>query len=62
MKKDLENLFSSCHKVNFRKKRILAIFRIIFQKIDIVTDVIIAIAAILKKKFFLTIFLQHYKV
>ena len=29
LKKDRENLF---HKVNFRKKNILAIFRIIFQK------------------------------
>ena len=33
LKKDFENLFSSCHKVNFgKKKHILAIFRIIFQK------------------------------
>ena len=45
LKKDLENLFSNCHKVNFRKKHILAIFCIIFQKIDIISDVIIAIAA-----------------
>ena len=52
LKKDLENLFSSCHKINFRKKHILAIFRIIFQKIDIISDVIIAIAAILKFFFY----------
>ena len=32
LKKDLENIFSSCHKINFRKEHILAIFRIIFQK------------------------------
>ena len=31
-KDDFENLFSSCHEVNFRKKHVLAIFRIIFQK------------------------------
>ena len=32
LKKDLENLFSDCHKVNFRKKHNLAIFRIVFQE------------------------------
>ena len=32
LEKDLENLFSSSLKVNFREKHILAIFRIIFQK------------------------------
>ena len=32
LKKSLENLFSSCHKVNFRKKQFLAIFCIIFPK------------------------------
>ena len=32
LKKDLENIFSSCNKINFRKEHILAIFRIIFQK------------------------------
>ena len=52
LQKDLENLFSSCRKINFRKKDILAIFRIIFQKIDIISDVIIAIAAILKFFFY----------
>ena len=52
LKKDLENIFSSCHNVNFRKKLILAIFRIIFQKIDIISDVIIAIAAILNFLFY----------
>ena len=52
LKKDLENLFSSCHKVKFRKKHIVAIFRLIFQKIDIVSDVIIAIAATLKFFFY----------
>ena len=31
-KKILKIFFSSCHNVNFRKKHILAIFRIIFQK------------------------------
>ena len=58
LKKDIENLFSSCCKVNFREKHILAIFRIIFQNIDIISDVIIAIAAILKffsTNFFVTL-------
>ena len=32
LKKDTENLFSSCDKIKFRKKYILAIFRIIFSK------------------------------
>ena len=32
LKKDTENLFSTCDKIKFRKKYILAIFRIIFQK------------------------------
>ena len=35
LKRDIENLFSSCHKVNFRKKHILvyfSIFRIFFLK------------------------------
>ena len=52
MKKDLEKFFFSCHKVNFRKKPILAIFRIIFRKIEIISDVIIPIAEILKKNFY----------
>ena len=52
LKKDLEN-FSSYHNVDFRKKHILAIFSIIFQiKIDIISYVIILIAAILKKIFY----------
>ena len=50
--KDFENLFSSYHKVNFRKRQILSIFCIIFQKIDIISDVSIAIAAILKFFFY----------
>ena len=40
-----------------RKEQILTIFCIIFQKVDIISNVITAIAAILKKKieqFFLT--------
>ena len=48
LKKYLENLFSSYHKVNFRKKCILAILRIIFQKINIISNVIISTAAALK--------------
>ena len=32
LKEDFENLYFSYHKVNFRKKHILAIFHIIFQK------------------------------
>ena len=54
LKKYLENLFSSYHKVNCRKKKhILTIFCIVFQKkIDIISDVIISIAAILKKNFY----------
>ena len=32
LKKILKIFFFSCHRVNFRKKDILAIFRIIFQK------------------------------
>ena len=46
LKRDLENLFSSCYKVNYRKKNILAIFRKIFKKIEIISDAIIPIAAI----------------
>ena len=46
-------LFRSCHKFNFRKKHILAVFRIIFQKKkDIISDVIISIAVILKIFFY----------
>ena len=52
LKKFLENIFSRCHKVNFTKKHILAIFGIIFQKVDIISDVIIPIAAISKKVFY----------
>ena len=52
VEKDLENLFCSCHKVNFRKKHILAIFRIVFPKIDIISDVIIAITSSLKFFFY----------
>ena len=59
LKNDLENLFSSCHKVHFRKKTYLAIFCIIFQKNDKISDVIIPIAAMLKT---FAYFLQHYKV
>ena len=50
--KDRENLFSSWHKFSFSKKHFLAIFRIILQKTDIISDVIIAIAAILKFFFY----------
>ena len=32
LRKDLEILFPRSQKINFRKKQILAIFRIIFQK------------------------------
>ena len=50
LKKHLQNLFSYCHNVNFflfQKKHILVIFCIIFQKNDMSSDVIIAIATVL---------------
>ena len=55
-KRSGKTFFRFCHKVNFRKKNILAVFRMIFQKKknDIIMDVIISIAAILK------IFLYHF--
>ena len=52
LRKDLGNLFPRCQKINFRKKQILAIFCIIFQKIDVISDAIIPIATILKKIFY----------
>ena len=55
-KRSGKTFFRFCHKVNFRKKNILVVFRMIFQKKknDIIMDVIISIAAILK------IFLYHF--
>ena len=53
LKKDLENLFSSCHKVNFRKKKL---FKNFFKKVDIISDAIIPIGTILK------VFPPYYKV
>ena len=50
LKKILKIFFSAVTRLIL--KHILAIFRIIFQKIDIISDVIIPIAAILKKIFY----------
>ena len=44
--------FWAAAKLILEKKHILAVFRIIFQKIDIISDVIIAIAAVLKFFFY----------
>ena len=50
LKKILKIFFSAVTRLIL--KLILAIFRIIFQKIDIISDVIIPTAAILKKIFY----------
>ena len=51
-KPDFENLFSSCHEVNFRKKAYFSHFSHNFSKNnDIISDVIIPITEILKNVF-----------
>ena len=52
LKKDLENLFSSLYKGNFRKKTYCSHFCIIVQKNYIISDVIITIAANLEIFFY----------
>ena len=44
--------FLAVTRLILEEKRILVMFRIIFQKIDIISNVIIAIAAILKNFFY----------
>ena len=52
LKKDLENLFLAGTRLILEKKHILAVFRTFFQKINIISDVIIPIAAILNFFFY----------
>ena len=51
-KKILKIFFLAATRLNLEKKHILAIFHLIFQKIDIISDVIIPAAAILKIFFY----------